>query len=118
MSETFYRLFFIFLDVILPLIIGYNLHKYKIMSINTCNLFLKINLRVFMTITAFGSFWLIQLNEDIFLLSFVGIILCSVIPGLLAYPYGKYRIKNIRNYGAYLLSSMLSNTGILGGLCV
>ena len=27
-------------------------------------------------------------------------------------------IKNIRNYGAYLLSSMLSNTGILGGLCV
>ena len=51
-------------------------------------------------------------------MAFVGIILISALPGLLAYPYVNWRLgKNIRNSGAYLLSSMLSNTGILGGLC-
>ncbi len=34
MSETFYRLLFIFIDVILPLTIGYYFHKYKIISLN------------------------------------------------------------------------------------
>lgn len=63
-------------------------------------------------------FWLIKIDQNLFLLAFVGIILISALPGLLAYPYVNWRLgKNIRNSGAYLLSSMLSNTGILGGLC-
>lgn len=117
MSETLYRLLFIFIDVILPLGIGYYLHKYKLISINTCNLLLKLNIRFIMIITGLGSFWLIKIDQNLFLLAFVGIILISVLPGLLAFPYASHKIKNIRNSGAYLLSSMLSNTGILGGLC-
>lgn len=71
-----------------------------------------------MIITGLGSFWLIKIDQNLFLLAFVGIILISALPGLLAYPYVNWRLgKNIRNSGAYLLSSMLSNTGILGGLC-
>lgn len=117
MSETLYRLLFIFIDVILPLAIGYYLHKYKLISINTCNLLLKLNIRFIMIITGLGSFWLIKIDQNLFLLVFVGIILISALPGLLAFPYASHKIKNIRNSGAYLLSSMLSNTGILGGLC-
>lgn len=117
MSETLYRLLFIFIDVILPLAIGYYLHKYKLISINTCNLLLKLNIRFIMIITGLGSFWLIKIDQNLFLLAFVGIILISALPGLLAFPYASHKIKNIRNSGAYLLSSMLSNTGILGGLC-
>lgn len=117
MSETLYRLLYIFIDVILPLAIGYYLHKYKLISINTCNLLLKLNIRFIMIITGLGSFWLIKIDQNLFLLAFVGIILISALPGLLAFPYASHKIKNIRNNGAYLLSSMLSNTGILGGLC-
>lgn len=118
MSETFYRLLFIFIDVILPLTIGYYFHKYKIISLNTCNFLLKLNIRFIMIITGLGSFWLIKIDQNLFLLAFVGIILISALPGLLACPYVNWRLgKNIRNSGAYLLSSMLSNTGILGGLC-
>ena len=118
MSETFYRILFIFIDVILPLAIGYYLHKYKIISVNVCNFLLKVNIRFIMIIIGLGSFWLIKIDHNLFLLAFVGIILISALPGILAYPYASWHLgKNIRNKGAYLLSSMLSNTGILGGLC-
>ena len=50
-------------------------------------------------------------------MAFVGIFLCSVLPGLFAYPYAHSKIRNLRSNGAYLISSTLSNTGILGGLC-
>lgn len=111
------RLFFIFIDVFLPLIIGYFFHKYKLMSINTCNLLLKINIRFITLVVGLGSFWIIKIDSNIFLLAFVGIFLCSVLPGLFAYPYAHSKIRNLRSNGAYLISSTLSNTGILGGLC-
>ena len=75
MSETFYRLLFIFIDVILPITIGYYLHKYSIISLNTCNFLLKLNIRFIMIITGLGSFWLIKIDQNLFLLAFVGIIL-------------------------------------------
>lgn len=111
------RLFFIFIDVFLPLIVGYFFHKYKLMSINTCNLLLKINIRFITLVVGLGSFWIIKIDSNIFLLAFVGIFLCSVLPGLFAYPYAHSKIRNLRSNGAYLISSTLSNTGILGGLC-
>ena len=64
MSETFYRLLFIFIDVILPLTIGYYFHKYKIISLNTCNFLLKLNIRFIMIITGLGSFWLIKIDQN------------------------------------------------------
>lgn len=111
------RLFFIFIDVFLPLIVGYFFHKYKIISVDTCNLLLKLNIRFVTLVTGLGSFWLINIDQNIFLLAFVGIILCSILPGILAYPYAKLKIRNLRSHGAYLISSTLSNIGILGGLC-
>ena len=111
------RLFFIFIDVFLPLIVGYFFHKYKIISVDTCNLLLKLNIRFVTLITGLGSFWLINIDQNIFLLSFVGFILCSVVPGMLAYPYAHFKIKSLRGHGAYLISSTMSNIGILGGLC-
>ena len=65
MSETFYRLLFIFIDVILPLTIGYYFHKYKIISLNTCNFLLKLNIRFIMIITGLGSFWLIKIDQNL-----------------------------------------------------
>ena len=92
------RLFFIFIDVFLPLIVGYFFHKYKLMSINTCNLLLKINIRFITLVVGLGSFWIIKIDSNIFLLAFVGIFLCAVLPGLLAYPYAHSKIKNLAEY--------------------
>lgn len=117
MSDILLRLLLVFIDVILPLTIGYYLHKYNIISMNFCNFLLKLNIRLVMVVIGLGSFWLVKIDHNIFLLIFIGIILISALPGLLAYPYSKYQLQNIRNSGSYLLSSMLSNTGTLGGLC-
>ncbi len=117
MSETSTRLLFVFIDVILPLVIGYHLHKYNIMPLRICNLLLKLNVRFIVTVLGFGSFWLIKLDENIFFLAFLGIVLCTILPGGLLYPFLRNRLKDPNNIGGYLLTSMLSNTGTLGGLC-
>lgn len=117
MSETSTRLLFLFLDVIMPLVVGYHLHKYNIVSIKFCNLLLKLNVRFIVVVLGLGSFWLVKINENFIFLAFIGIVLCSIIPGLFAYPYAKYKIKNLQTSSSYLIGSMLSNTGTLGGLC-
>lgn len=111
------HLFFLFIDVILPLIIGYNLKRYSIISIKTCNLILKINVRFILVFLSLGSFWLVTIDEHFVWLIFIGIILCSIIPGIFAYPFAKYKMHNLPSRSAYLIGSMLSNTGTLGGLC-
>lgn len=117
MSELAERLLIVFIDVILPLIIGYYFNKYNIVSIKTCNLLLKLNIRLIITVVGFGSFWLINIDSNLFLLAFIGIVPCSIIPGILAYFYAQKNIKNLPTRSSYILSSMLSNTGTLGGLC-
>ena len=117
MSDTLTRLLFLFIDVILPLITGYLFHKYKIISLDTCNILLKVNVRVLIAIIGFGSFWLIDIDKNIVLLVFLGFILCSAMPGIFSYPYATKKLLDIRDSGAFLIAIMLSNIGILGGLC-
>ena len=119
MSETFYRLLFIFIDVILPLTIGYYFHKYKIISLNTCNFLLKIKYPFH-----YDNHWtwqfLVDKNRPKFI--FIGIrrnyphFSTSRIISLSICKLATWQ-KIYAIAGAYLLSSMLSNTGILGGLC-
>lgn len=117
MSETLTRLLFLFIDVIMPLAVGYYLHKYNIVTIRFCNLLLKLNVRFIVVVLGLGSFWLVNIDENFMFLVFIGIVLCSIIPGLLAYPYANKKIKNLQTSSSYLIGSMLSNTGTLGGLC-
>ncbi len=117
MSDTLMRVLFLFVDVILPLAVGYFFHKYKVITIDTCNFLLKLNVRIVVTVVGFGSFWLVKLDHNIFLLAFIGIVLCTALPGLMSYPYARRSMDNLADRGAYLIAVMLSNTGTLGGLC-
>ncbi len=117
MSDTATRLLFLFIDIILPLITGYLFHKYNIISIDFCNILLKLNVRIIMAIVGLGSFWLIDIDQNIFLLVFIGFVLCSAVPGILSYPYTRCKLPDLRDQGAFLIGIMLSNIGILGGLC-
>lgn len=115
MEQSNIRIIYIFVDLILPLIVGYFLHKRKWMSIETCNLLLKINIRGIATILAMGSFWLMEISADFIIIPIYGIVVC-LIPGFLSYPLGKH-LKNPRAVGAFLLTGYLSNIGTLVGLC-
>ncbi len=117
MSDLAEKLLFLFLDVILPLAAGYFMRRRGLMTMKACNFLLKVNIRVVVAVLAFGSFWLIELDHHIILFALLGIVPCSMIPGLIAYAYAKNRIRDLSDQGSYLLSVMLSNTGTLGGLC-
>ncbi|WP_196604984.1 AEC family transporter [Pectinatus haikarae] len=115
MEQSNIRIIYIFIDLILPLMIGYLLHQKKWMSMETCNMLLKVNIRVVATILALGSFWLMDIGADFLIIPIYGIVVC-LIPGFLSYPLTKH-IKNPRSEGAFLLTGYLSNIGTLIGLC-
>ena len=115
MEQSNTRIIYIFIDLILPLIIGYILHKKKWMGITTCNLLLKLNIRFIATVLALGSFWLMDINSKFLSIPLYGILVC-IIPGLLSYPLSRH-LKNPRAEGSFLLTGYLSNIGTLVGLC-
>lgn len=117
MSDFAEKLLFLFLDVIMPLAVGYFMRRRNLMSIGVCNMLLKMNVRVLVAIIGFGSFWLVKLDYHILWLILLGIVSCTAIPGLISYFYAREKVPDLSDRGAYLLSVMLSNTGTLGGLC-
>ncbi|MBB5337229.1 AEC family transporter [Pectinatus brassicae] len=115
MNEASTRIIYIFIDLILPLILGYILHQKKWMKIETCNLLLKLNIRFIATILACGSFWLMKIDSNFFIIPIYGILVC-LIPGILSYPLAR-QLNKPRSEGAFLLTGYLSNIGTLIGLC-
>lgn len=115
MDQANTPIIYIFIDLILPLIIGYILHKKQWMSINTCNMLLKLNIRVVSTVLALGSFWLMSINTKFLSMPVYGILVC-LIPGFLSYPLSRH-LKNPCSEGSFLLTGYLSNIGTLVGLC-
>lgn len=115
MEQANSRIIFIFVDLLLPLFVGYVLHKKNWMKMETCNLLLKLNIRFIATVLAFGSFWLMQINTGFLVFPIYGILVCLV-PGIISYPLGRH-IRNPRSEGAFLLTGYLSNIGTLVGLC-
>jgi predicted permease len=108
------KLWYIVGDFILPLLAGYYLRKRHLISEEFCNQVIRVNIIVFCTLLSVLSFWTLPLNWELLWLPLFGILL-SLIPGAAAYPYKKKAAGPER--GSYLASAMLSNIGMLGGLC-
>lgn len=110
------RIVFVFTDLILPLIVGYFLHKKNLLSGNTTNLMIKFNVIVVYTLLTTLSFWVLPLSWNLVLLIPFGL-LFVFLPGAIGeFTFAK-RHKSLLNRGAYIMSAMLSNIGTLGGVC-
>ncbi len=116
MLEENYRLLFVFTDLILPLIVGYYLHKKHLISDRATTVIIKSNILVVCTIQMLLSFWVLPLNRDLLILLPFGS-LFVIVPGIVGYLTFAKRYRNMLSQGSYIMSVMLSNIGTLGGVC-
>ena len=116
MDEAQSRFIFVFVDLIAPLIAGHLCNRYNLINSNICNLLVKINIRIVVSILSFLSFWTLKISFDLAYLPIFGVLAC-VIPGLIAQLTFARTYKNYNNRGSYMMASMISNIGTLSGLC-
>ena len=109
------RIIFLVTDLILPLIVGYFLHREKLLSDRAANFIIKANVIVVYTLLTFLSFWSLHITWEVVWLFPFGAAYV-LIPGAIGAIFAR-RHKNLLNRGAYVMSAMLSNIGTLGGVC-
>lgn len=116
MDSEYSRLVYVFTDLIAPLIVGYFLHRKKLLPDKFTNLLIKFNVIVIYTLLTLLSFWVLPLTRDLLFLFPFGA-LYVIVPGIIgALTFAKFH-KSLLNRGAYVISAMLSNIGTLGGVC-
>jgi predicted permease len=110
------KLVYIFMDLLLPLILGYFFRRSQYLSEKNCDRLIVFNILVISTALSILSFWKLPLKWELAWLPCFGILL-SIIPGAAAYLVSKHKYTSCLEKGSYLASAILSNTGTLGGLC-
>ena len=116
MEQINSRIIFVFTDLILPLIVGYFLHKKSLLTDKSTNLMIKFNVIVVYTMLTVLSFWVLPITWDLVWLIPFGM-LYVLVPGAIGAITFAKRHKSLLNRGAYVMSAMLSNIGTLGGVC-
>jgi len=110
------KLVYIFIDLLLPLMLGYFFRRSQYLSEKNCDKLIVFNILVISTALSILSFWNLPLTWELIWLPCFGILL-SIIPGATAYLISKNKYDSSLEKGSYLASAILSNTGTLGGLC-
>ena len=116
MDSEYSRLIYVFTDLIAPLIVGYFLHRKKLLPEWFTNWLIKFNVIVVYTLLTLLSFWVLPLSRDLLILFPFGA-LYVIVPGIIGALTFAKRHKSLLNRGAYVMSAMLSNIGTLGGVC-
>ena len=105
----------LFVDMILPLIVGYSLRRSARGSERVFNWMISLGIIVlFPGLTAFSIWGLVPVFDLVWLPIF-GILL-HIIPGGLALLWGRRKYKSSLDYGSYTISGFLSNHVTLGSL--
>ncbi|MCT4619358.1 MAG: transporter [Marinisporobacter sp.] len=104
-------------DLILPLCVGYLLSKKAKANKEFFDKLLYVNIYLFFPTMGLLSFWNATLSLELIWLPFLGIIM-QVIPGVIAAFRVKKKYEDPLEQGSYLVSTMLSNRGVVGSLSV
>ena len=110
------KMAYIFMDLLLPLTLGYFFRRSHYLSEKNCDRLIVFNILFISTALSILSFWALPLRWELIWLPCFGILL-SIIPGATAYMISKNKYDSSLEKGSYLASAILSNTGTLGGLC-
>jgi len=110
------KVLFFFTDLILPLTVGYLLKKTKLKP-KFFDQMMYWHILVLAPIMAVLSFWTISLDTELIWLPILGVIM-QIVPGLIGYFRVKHKYDSPLDQGAYILSTMLVNRGVVGTLCL
>jgi len=108
------KILYFFLDLILPLTVGYILcRRPRVMRV--LDKVMVVNLMTLGPVLSTLSFWAIQLRPALLWLPFLGLAM-QLIPGGVAFLRARRKFVDPRDQGSYILSTMLSNRGTVGVL--
>lgn len=110
------RILYLLTDLIMPLIVGYFLHKKNLVNDKTINKIIKFNVIIVYTLLAIMSFWVLPISWGLLLVPCFGF-LFVILPGAIGYFLFARHLENLLDRGAYIASAMLANLGTLGGVC-
>jgi len=110
------RILYLATDLILPLIVGYFLHQKHLMSDKVTNIMIKANIIVIYSLLTLFSFWIVPINKELLMLLPYGC-MYVIFPGIFAALTFAKKHRRPLNRGSYIISSMISNIGTLGGVC-
>ncbi|WP_088188478.1 AEC family transporter [Desulfosporosinus sp. FKA] len=111
------KMFSFVTDIILPILIGHKLQKWKNVLPELFDQMIFLNLFVVSTFLNVLSFWKIQLNPELIWIPILGFLI-HFIPGVFAYLTAKFTYRNPLEQGSYILSTLLSNIGVIGAISV
>lgn len=117
MGEVESRILLIIIDVIMPLATGYLLKECHVLNEARCNTLIRINIRVVTTVLVTLIFWVLPLRPELMLLP-VFMLLNACIPVAIIFLFHlQKRFASPADQGSYIISALLTNLGMLGGLC-
>lgn len=111
------RIVYIFIDIILPLAVGYFLNQRQLVSPQQCNRLIRFNIIVIVTILTLLSFWVMPLRTDLLSLPFFAFFNAFFPLGVIVLLGLQKRFSQKLDRGSYLIAAIPSNTTALGGLC-
>ena len=111
------KLFYMVIVLFCPLAVGY-LCRYRQWASETFfRSMIQFNLYFFYTLLSVLSFWNLELRPELVWMPVFGILM-ALIPGIAGYVWSSGHYQDPLEKGSYLIASILSNIGTLGGLCV
>jgi len=115
--DTKLKALFFFVDLVLPLLIGYVLRRRGWGEGRFTNRLMLGNLMVTGTLLGLLSFWIIKFNRHLLWLPVLGVAM-QIIAGAAGYLRAWMKYDDMDRRGSYVISAMLSNRGIVGMLTV
>ncbi|KLU66068.1 hypothetical protein DEAC_c21070 [Desulfosporosinus acididurans] len=94
------KMFSFVTDIILPILIGHKLQKWKNVLPELFDQMIFLNLFVVSTFLNVLSFWKIQLNPELIWIPILGLLI-HFIPGVFAYLTAKFTYRNPLEQGSY-----------------
>lgn len=115
MTDILLKMSIFFVNIILPIAIGYIIINTTRITKEKLNILLFINILVVLPISCILVFWNMQFSRGMILLPILGF-LTPLISGAIGYLFSKKKYSDPKKQGSYIVASMLSNRGTIGGL--
>jgi len=115
MNPILEKMLSFFVSVILPIILGYAIKKIFKLGKEKFDILLHINIMAVLPISMILLFWAMNPDKNMLLLPIVGFLTPLIYLGL-GYLFSRKKYADRKQKGSYIIASMLSNRGTIGGL--
>ncbi|MBS3762285.1 MAG: AEC family transporter [Planctomycetes bacterium] len=111
------KVLFFFVDLVLPVFVGYMLVRKSRLRPKSMDWMMTAAIVGVLPFLAWLSCWAIELEMRLIWLPVLGVAM-QIVPGTLGFMRSHFKSHNELERGSYVISTILSNRGVVGGLAV